>query len=146
MALTDDHREMTSAEMHLEIKRLRQAGPQGEWHCDTCGFDLHSRVIDASTGNIGTPIAQEVPPCQNGCGTMRRITWEESDGRASAAICRLHELCEEYERDIKRLRGLLGECKPFVKRIADSEPVCGNDECECHDSVRLLRKLEEHRP
>lgn len=50
----------------------------------------------------------------------------------------------EMHLEIKRLRGLLEECKPFVKRIADSEPMCGNDECGCHDSVRLLRKIEAY--
>lgn len=56
-----------------------------------------------------------------------------------------HEMTSaEMHLEIKRLRRLLEACRPFVERIADTEPVCDHDECECHDSVRLLRKLEAY--
>ncbi len=69
-----------SEEAFGQVKR-EQTGPPGEWLCDQCGFVCSSRTIDVAAGTVGVPKIQRVPDCSNGCGLLRPLTWEESEGR-----------------------------------------------------------------
>ena len=82
-------------------------GPAGEWMCPECDFMLHNQVIDISTGEIGTPIVEEVPECMNGCGTMRPFTWKNSEVRWAVGQEALLLRAEEAEKKLMSLHDVI---------------------------------------
>ena len=72
--------------LRAEVDRLRaDAGPKGDWVCDTCNFFLHTRVIDVANGRIGVPRVQQIPDCPNDGEPMRPSVRETDPHSARSA-------------------------------------------------------------
>lgn len=84
---------------------MKSEGPPGEWICDECDFRLHSRIINATTGDIGAPRVQEIPSCENECGLMRRVTWQEDAEAGNRTLDWLNRYIEELERAVRSYAG-----------------------------------------
>lgn len=105
----------------------------GDWKCDACGLLLTAQSFDPQSGEVGVPRVQEVESCPNGCGSMRRWTYKESDAEAE----------ERLERQAARIHELEAALVTDCSEVFDTweRPPCG----DC-PGCRARRLLEDIKP